>query len=127
MRDKVFRTGDTIRHEYFSRRDNKYFLRSFSPVKDANSRIVSVTIVSKDINDLKQMEEKLRNLSLTDELTGLHNRRGFFTMVEPLLKLAKRHKNPAYLLYADLDNLKEINDVLGHHEGDQALTDTPLS
>ncbi len=122
--NKVFSTGDTIQHEYFSRRDNKYFLRSFSPVKDANSRIVSVTIVSKDINDLKQMEEKLRNLSLTDELTGLHNRRGFFTMVEPLLKLAKRHKNPAFLLYADLDNLKEINDVLGHHEGDQALTDT---
>ena len=122
--NKVFSTGDTIQHEYFSRRDNKYFLRSFSPVKDANSRIVSVTVVSKDINDLKQMEEKLRNLSLTDELTGLHNRRGFFTMVEPLLKLAKRHKNPAFLLYADLDNLKEINDVLGHHEGDQALTDT---
>ncbi len=122
--DKVFKTGDTIRQEHFSRRDSKYFLRSFSPVKDADSRIVSVTVVSKDINDLKQMEDKLRNLSLTDELTGLHNRRGFFTMVEPLLKLAKRHKNPAYLLYADLDNLKEINDVLGHQEGDQAIKDT---
>ncbi|HYA88223.1 MAG TPA: PAS domain S-box protein [Nitrospirota bacterium] len=124
--DKVFKTGDTIRHEHFSRRDNKYFLRSFSPVKDAGSRIVSVTVVSKDINDLKQMEEKLRNLSITDELTGLHNRRGFFMMVEPLLKLAKRHRTSAYLLYADLDNLKEINDVLGHHEGDRAIIDTAV-
>jgi len=122
--DKVFKTGDTIRHEHFSRRDNKYFLRSFSPVKDADSQIVSVTVVSKDIDDLKQMEEKLRNLSITDELTGLHNRRGFFMMVEPLLKLAKRHRTSAYLLYADLDNLKEINDVLGHQEGDRAITDT---
>jgi two-component system cell cycle response regulator len=122
--DRVLKTGDTIRNEHFSRRDNRYFLRTFSPVKDAAERVVAVTIVSKDVNDLKQMEEKLRNLSLTDELTGLYNRRGFFKMVESVLKLAKRQNKSAFLLYADLDNLKEINDVLGHHEGDHALIDT---
>ena len=122
--NKVFKVGNTIRNEHFSRRDKRYLLRTFSPVKDADARIVAVTVVSKDVNDLKQLEEKLRNLSLTDDLTGLYNRRGFFTMVEPLLKLAKRHKKSAFLLYADLDDLKEINDVLGHHEGDQAIVDT---
>jgi diguanylate cyclase (GGDEF)-like protein/PAS domain S-box-containing protein len=120
----VFKTGATIQNEHFSRRDQRYFLRTYSPVKDADARTVAVTVVSKDINELKQMEEKLRNLTLTDELTGLYNRRGFFMMVEALLKLANRRQKPAFLLYADLDNLKEINDVLGHHEGDQALVDT---
>ena len=122
--DNVFKTGSTIQKEHISRNDNRHFLRTFSPVKDGDAKITAVTIVSKDINDLKMMEKKLRDLSLTDELTGLYNRRGFFTMVEPLLKLARRHENPVFLLYADLDNLKEINDVFGHHEGDRAITDT---
>jgi len=122
--NRVLTTGESIRREHLSRRDNRYFLRTYSPVKDADARIVAVTIVSKDVHDLKQMEEKLRNLSLTDELTGLYNRRGFFTMVEPLLKLAKRNKTLLYMLYADLDNLKGINDALGHHEGDQVIVDT---
>ena len=122
--DNVFESGGTIRNEHFSQRDKKYFLRTFSPVRDSEGKIVAVTVVSKDVNDLKDMEDKLRNLSLADELTGLYNRRGFFTMAEPLLKLTDRHMNPVFLLYADLDNLKEINDVLGHHEGDQAIMDT---
>jgi diguanylate cyclase (GGDEF)-like protein/PAS domain S-box-containing protein len=120
----VFKTGDTIQNEHFSRRDQRYFLRTFSPVKDAEARTVAVTVVSKDINEFKQMEEKLRNLALTDELTGLYNRRGFFMMVDAQLRLSKRQQKPAFLLYTDLDNLKEINDTLGHHEGDQALIDT---
>jgi len=45
-------------------------------------------------------------------------------MGEPLLKLAKRYQRSAFLLYADMDKFKEINDVLGHHEGDQAIIDT---
>lgn len=122
--DSVFETGGTIRNEHFSQRDRKYFLRTFSPVRNSEGKIVAVTVVSKDVNDLKDMEEKLRNLSLADELTGLYNRRGFFTMAEPLLKLTNRRMDPVFLLYADLDNLKEINDVLGHHEGDQAIIDT---
>lgn len=122
--DAVFRNGDTIQKEHFSRRDNRHFLRTFSPVKDGSNGITAVAVDSKDISDLKEMEDKLRNLSLTDELTGLYNRRGFFTMAEPLLKLACRQKNPLFLLYADLDNLKKINDVNGHHEGDKAIRDT---
>jgi len=122
--NRVIKTSNTVRNEYFSRRDKRYFLRTFSPVKNADARTVAVTVVSKDVNDLKSMEEKLRNLTLTDDLTGLYNRRGFFTMVESLLKLARRYKRSVFLLYADMDGLKEINDVLGHHEGDQAIIDT---
>jgi diguanylate cyclase (GGDEF)-like protein len=68
------------------------------------------------------MEQSLRTLSLTDELTGLYNRRGFLTLAEQQLKTAKRLRCGMLLLSADLDNLKRINDIFGHQEGDFALT-----
>jgi diguanylate cyclase (GGDEF)-like protein len=70
------------------------------------------------------LREKLRSISITDELTGLYNRRGFFAMAEQQLKIAKRMNKATLLLSADMDNLKEINDTLGHKEGDVALIDT---
>jgi diguanylate cyclase (GGDEF)-like protein len=66
-------------------------------------------------------EKELLALSLTDELTGLYNRRRFFVLTEQYLKVAHRTKKRSLLLYIDLDNLKWINDHFGHHGGDQAL------
>ena len=66
----------------------------------------------------------LRAMSLVDELTGLHNRRGFFYLGQQHMKIANRTKKAMLLLFADLDDLKQINDRLGHQEGDQALIDT---
>jgi two-component system, cell cycle response regulator len=71
-----------------------------------------------------RMQEGIRSLLLRDELTGLYNRRGFFTLVEYLLKMAKRQARGMFMLYADLDNLKQINDIYGHQEGDLALIET---
>ncbi len=72
---------------------------------------------------LVQSQEEIRALSLMDELTGLRNRRGFFTLTEAELALARRMQRPLMLFYADLDGLKHINDTLGHTEGDRALRD----
>ena len=68
-----------------------------------------------------KMQQEIRNLTLRDELTGLYNRRGFFALVEYQFNMAKRSKTGLFMLYADLDNLKIINDTLGHQEGDRAL------
>lgn len=68
-------------------------------------------------------EEKLRALSLIDELTGLYNRRRFFVLTEQFLKVAVRTKKGLLLLFIDMDNLKWINDHHGHNEGDRALID----
>lgn len=70
------------------------------------------------------LQEKLLKMSVTDELTGLYNRRGFFTLVAQQLRLSQRQKDKVYLLYADLDNLKGINDSFGHQEGNRALIDS---
>jgi len=122
--NQVFTTGGSILNEHKSLRDGRYFLQTLSPVKKSDGTVIAVTVVSKDISELKSMEEKLRALSLTDELTGVYNRRGFFTLIEHLLKMSKRQKKGIFMLYVDLNDLKVINDTLGHQEGDLALTDT---
>lgn len=83
-----------------------------------NTLLISM---QQEISKRMQMEEELRALSYTDELTGIYNRRGFLTMSEYLFKIANRWKQGIFMLYVDLDNLKGINDTLGHKEGDNAL------
>lgn len=72
--------------------------------------------------DLEKANEQLRNLSLTDELTGLNNRRGFMILANGLLKFSQRANHSICLLYIDMDSLKQINDTFGHAQGDIALT-----
>jgi diguanylate cyclase (GGDEF)-like protein len=94
-------------------------------VKERTAKLSkTVKILKENVAKRKNMEEQLYNLSITDELTGLYNRRGFFTLAEHRLKLAKRQTIGLLLLYADLDNLKEINDTFGHEEGDKLLRET---
>lgn len=67
------------------------------------------------------LQERLRDMSNTDELTGLLNRRGFFTIAQQQLKVANRAKGDVALLFADMDQFKAINDQWGHQKGDDAL------
>jgi diguanylate cyclase (GGDEF)-like protein/PAS domain S-box-containing protein len=69
----------------------------------------------------KRMIQKLESLSLTDDLTGLANRRGFRVLAEQYLAVSSRNKAKSFLLYVDMDYLKRINDMFGHHVGDKAL------
>lgn len=70
------------------------------------------------------LDRELRYLALSDELTCLYNRRGFFAAATQQLKLAKRNQQGMLLFFCDLDNLKKINDTYGHREGDLALVRT---
>jgi two-component system cell cycle response regulator len=71
-----------------------------------------------------QVESALSQLAISDELTGLYNRRGFLLLGSERMKLAHGMKKNVLLFFADLDNLKQINDQFGHQEGDQALLKT---
>ncbi len=77
-----------------------------------------------EIAGRKQIEEKLRAAAITDELTGLLNRRGFFNLADHQLKIAQRTGKELLFCYGDLDGLKLINDLFGHATGDQAIIDT---
>lgn len=84
---------------------------------------VEIVGIGRDVTERKRRERALHNLTLEDELTGLYNRRGFMTLAERHLKLAIRRKVGVFLLFCDLDGLKQINDTWGHAQGDRALAD----
>ncbi len=96
---------------------------SVSLIRDGRGNITGFRGIARDITDRKKLEEALKTLSLKDDLTGLYNRRGFFALAEQGLKAAQRNGTEVLLIYGDLDNLKGINDTLGHQEGDQVLID----
>ena len=77
--------------------------------------------IIRDVTRTKRLENELFVMSITDELTGLYNRRGFLTLAEQQFKVAQRTKRRMTMFFADLDGMKWINDTLGHGEGDRAL------
>ncbi len=81
------------------------------------------TAIIRDITQRKKLEKELREASLTDELTGLLNRRGFMTLSEKQVQISKRYKRTFAILFLDLNEMKQINDSFGHQSGDQALID----
>lgn len=86
--------------------------------------------VARDVTDQveheqlrRQLEDEIRQAALIDPLTGIYNRRGFFLLAEQALRSAARHQRPYLVCFFDLNGLKEINDELGHEQGDEALYD----
>ena len=69
---------------------------------------------------------EMRMLSLTDVLTGLYNRRGFFLQAEQIYRLARRQRTKSAVIFADIDGLKRVNDQLGHEAGDAMIKDAAL-
>ncbi|MEC7545327.1 MAG: diguanylate cyclase response regulator [Thalassolituus sp.] len=70
---------------------------------------------------LKRQQDRLLQLAMHDQLTGLYNRHYMLEMVDQRLARARRHNTPLSLLIVDLDHFKQINDTHGHIVGDQIL------
>lgn len=73
------------------------------------------------IDRLRHLNDRLAQLSLTDELTGLPNRRAFLARGELEIKRAGRNKLPLTVMFIDIDDFKTVNDTQGHHAGDALL------
>jgi len=73
------------------------------------------------LKEKEKLEEEVRRLSITDDLTGLYNYRHFFKTLESELVRLKRQNTSLSLLMFDLDNFKRYNDSCGHLEGDRVL------
>ena len=71
----------------------------------------------------RKREAAMEVVALHDDLTGLHNRRGWFSLAAHELERARRQGTGRVLMFIDLDGLKQVNDNLGHREGDRAIVD----
>ncbi len=88
-----------------------------------DTQTLSTTLERTVLCAVKQslLDRELRSLALTDDLTCLYNRRAFLALTSQQLRVTRRKAQGLLLFFADVDNLKEINDSYGHREGDLAL------
>ena len=105
--------GDHPAEEAIEAGAQEFILKPFS----ANEFLIRFNKMMRQHREAKE----LQTLSLTDELTGLYNRRRFLVLMDQYLKAANRVKKRFSLLYIDIDDMKRINDQYGHEEGDQTL------
>jgi diguanylate cyclase (GGDEF)-like protein/PAS domain S-box-containing protein len=92
-----------------------------SRIGDAAAGHVRVLTLWEDVTERRAAESELRQLSLTDDLTGLSNRRGFLHRAGQKWEHAALRSNEIAILYMDLDDFKHVNDTHGHAAGDMAL------
>jgi diguanylate cyclase (GGDEF)-like protein/PAS domain S-box-containing protein len=108
---------------------------SLTPITDDTGQVAYLVAEGRDITEQKRLEialreaneqlqraqEQARQLAITDELTALHNRRGFFILAEQHRKLGARTATKGLLMFADIDGLKRANDEFGHETGDALI------
>lgn len=85
------------------------------------ARVKSALRTRKLYRDLKEANEKLREMAITDELTKLYNRRYTMSTLAIEFRRSKRYKTPLSVLIGDIDHFKSINDLYGHLTGDEVL------
>lgn len=94
-----------------------------SDIKYAIAAFTDVTARKRAERALQEKEQQAQEQALRDDLTGLHNRRSLLHVLDTLMKLAVRSGSALSVVYIDLDDLKAVNDSLGHAEGDRAIVD----
>ena len=99
---------------------------SASLLRDRAGRVIGTLGISKDITHRVELERRLRELSITDNLTGLYNQRHFHEMVSQETQRARRQRQKLSLILIDLDGFKAVNDTQGHIAGDRLLHDFAL-
>ena len=94
---------------------------SASFLKDARGRVIGTLGIAKDISDRVELERRLREMTRTDDLTGLHNQRHFHDRLREEAARSRRQGEALSMIVFDLDGFKQVNDKYGHLEGDRTL------
>ncbi len=107
--------------EYRKDRSIVWIENVLSFIRDDKQRPVAILGVSRDVTERRLLSEELRNLAVTDPLTGAFNRRHFMEELNREMERSDRYSIPLSLIMLDLDNFKNINDLFGHETGDRVL------
>jgi diguanylate cyclase (GGDEF)-like protein/PAS domain S-box-containing protein len=97
---------------------------SLQRVHGSDKRLQGFLCIVQDVTENVFLERRLESLSITDELTGLYNRRHFFATITDEMERCHRFQRSLSLCFFDLDRFKQFNDTHGHLKGDQALKET---
>jgi diguanylate cyclase (GGDEF)-like protein/PAS domain S-box-containing protein len=117
-------SGEKDRIETIGRRKDGSLIDvslSVSPIQDSDGAVVGASTIARDITEQKRADDETAFLAYHDKLTGLANRAMFEEHVDEALARARRSNGAVAVLYLDLDNLKVVNDRLGHAAGDQLI------
>ncbi len=123
MWESINKTGCWVGEILDRRKNGEVYPKrlSVNAVINENNEVSHYVGVFSDISELKATEKKLENLAFKDALTSLPNRQLFNDRVEQEITHAHRHKEKLALMFLDLDQFKRVNDVHGHHIGDELL------
>jgi diguanylate cyclase (GGDEF)-like protein/PAS domain S-box-containing protein len=118
-------TGQIVQQqEWFDFPDGKrrFMYLNYYPMFAKEKQITTgVVLNSIDITKIKELEEELKRLSVTDQLTQLYNRLKFHQALEEEIKRQRRYKTDLTAIMFDIDHFKRINDTYGHDVGDKIL------
>ncbi len=107
--------------ETFFRENGTFSAPYAEALASAAASILTMCVVTWMGWRINSLERDLRDQSLTDELTGTYNRRGFYFLGFQAIREAERARNGLAVFFCDLDGLKRVNDVHGHEIGSEMI------
>ena len=107
--------------DHSARARRPYWLQSTKVPIIEDGEVIGIVGISRDITELKIIQNRLSHQALHDSLTGLPNRTLLFDRLDQVLRTAQREHATFALALLDLDRFKEVNDTLGHQYGDRIL------
>ncbi|MFK5894689.1 MAG: diguanylate cyclase [Pseudomonadota bacterium] len=118
--------SDLIESDLLKFKDGRVYSRYSAPLYQSQIKIGRVVCYT-DITEQKKLESQLRELSITDPLTGLYNRRKLHEIIDDELRRAQRYQQEIALLMIDIDHFKNFNDRYGHDQGDHILQNVAIA
>ncbi len=117
-----FKTGKRSHYHHTRHKKGKYYEDRISAVRDAEGNYLGLVIVVQDVTKRVKLEKQTKALAIKDGLTGLYNLRHFYQELQRELARIKRNMDGTLsLLFFDVDNFKQYNDLFGHKQGDKVI------